>query len=44
MLYLWYHLWSAEEIMGDEVLPGNTLQSQLMVHQNPDESKMIDTV
>jgi len=30
--------------MGDEVLPRNALQSQLMVYQNPDKSKVINTV
>ena len=30
--------------MGDEVLPSNALQSQLMVHQNLDKSKVIYVV
>ena len=41
MLDLRYYLWSGEEVTGDEVLPSNALQSQLMVHQNLDESKVI---
>ena len=30
--------------MGDEVLPSNALQSQLMIHQNLDKSKVIHIV
>ena len=30
--------------MGDEILPSNALQSQLMIHENPDKSKVINTV
>ena len=30
--------------MRDEVLPSNTLQSQLMVYQNPDKGKVIHTI
>ena len=30
--------------MGDEVLPRNTLQSQLIIYQNPDKSKVINIV
>ena len=44
MLYLWYYLWSAEEVMGDEVIPSNALQIQQMIHQNPNKSKVVNTV
>ena len=30
--------------MGDEFIPCNALQSELMIHQNPDKRKVINTV